>query len=162
MPVVGVHGNITRARGLPFEHLFGGLKALVVKTDSNFGTWLLITLSEMLCSTCQGMVMNEVKTHFWSRHMGDCHPDTEENAVSATRGRRCGMQQLRRRAWTSQGIIMPIGSGDMGNAPHLVLRLYLHPTWTLHTSGEKDVASRCTKHNGNGISLTWAELNCLG
>lgn len=87
---MGVHGNITCARGLPFEH-FGGLKALVVKTDSNFGTWLLITLSEMLCSACQGMVMNEVKTHSWRRHMGECDPDTEGNAVSATRGRRWGM-----------------------------------------------------------------------
>lgn len=77
--------------GLPFEHLFWGLKALVVKTDSNFGTWLLITLSEMLCSSCPGMGMNEVKTHFWSRHVGECYPDTEEKAVSATRGRRWGM-----------------------------------------------------------------------
>lgn len=57
---------------------------------------------------------------------------------------------------------IPTGSGDMGNEPHLVIRLYLHPTWTLHTSEEKDVASRCTKHNGNGISLTWADLFCLG
>ena len=46
---------------------------MVVKTDSNFGTWLLITLSEMLCSACQGMVMNEVKIHFWSRHLGECY-----------------------------------------------------------------------------------------
>lgn len=80
VPVVGVHGNITCARGLPFEH-FWGLKALVVKTDSNFGTWLLITLSEMLCSACQGMVMNEVKIHFWSRHLGECYPDRRMQSV---------------------------------------------------------------------------------